>query len=350
MEKIACVYYDSVNAYLDHLIPLSYLLNTSVFFEDEKLFQLAQKFYPQANLFQKHPLSYKFLADNFNVLISCDIWFEEDKFSFENFHKNKMKLILCPHGNSDKGHIMSAKMQAYASQDMVLLYGNHMIQLLKSLKIFDKLKQFAVVGNFRLSFYMKFKKFYDKITNEIIFSKLNKKNKTILYAPTWKDQENSSSFFQIFEKLIKKIPAHYNLIIKPHPNLERKNPVEFYQMYKENFPKNILFLQDFPIIYPLLNKCDIYLGDFSSIGYDFLFFQKPMFFLDHLERDKINSPSLFLHRCGQTIPKDYWDNIFDFIDKNLNDDYKKIQNEIYHFTYGKEKKLSEIKKIIIKAL
>ncbi len=349
MKKIAAVYYDSVDAHLDHIIPLSYLLNIPIFFEDEKLFQLAKIFYPQTNIFFKQSISYNFLAENFDVLISCDNWFLKDKFSFDSLNKKNMKLVLCPHGNSDKGHIMKAKMESYASQDMVLLYGNHMINLLKSLNVFDKLKQYAIVGNFRLSFYKKFKKFYDKIADELVFSKLNKKNKTILYAPTWKDQENSSSFFKIFDKLIKKIPSHYNLIVKPHPNLEIKNPVEFYQLYEENLPKNILFLQQFPLIYPLLNKTDIYLGDFSSIGYDFLYFQKPMFFLDHLQR-KPTEPSLFLHRCGQSIDKKYWKNIFSFIDENLDDNFKKIQNDIYAFTYGKEKKLPEIKKIILKAL
>jgi len=46
---------------------------------------------------------------------------------FSNINKKNMKLILCPHGNSDKGHIKKCKMQAYANQDMVFLYADHMM-------------------------------------------------------------------------------------------------------------------------------------------------------------------------------------------------------------------------------
>jgi len=349
MKKIAAVYYDSVNAHLDHIIPLSFLLNIPIYFEDEKLYKLAKKFYPQTNIILKQPLTYSFLAENYDILISCDNWLAEDKFSFTSLNKKNIKLVFCPHGNSDKGYIMKAKMQAYALQDMVLLYGNHMINFLKKLNVFDHLKQYATVGNFRLSFYKKFKKFYDDLTNKIVFSKFFKKNKTILYAPTWKDQENSSSFFDIFKKLIKKVPPHYNLIIKPHPNLEKKNPVKFYQLYEEKFPNNILFLEDFPLIYPLLNNCDIYLGDFSSIGYDFLYFCKPMFFLDHLQRNSFNK-SLFLYKCGKAIDKKYWNNIFPYIESNLNNNFKKTQKKIYDYTFGKEKTLLKIKNKILKNL
>jgi len=34
------------------------------------------------------------------------------------------------------------------------------------------LKQHVVIGNFRLSYYKKFKDFYDKLTEELVFSKL----------------------------------------------------------------------------------------------------------------------------------------------------------------------------------
>jgi hypothetical protein len=350
MKKIAAVYYDPVFVHLDHIAPLCYILNIPLFLEDEKLFDLAQKFYPQTKSFFKQSLCHQFLAKNFDVLISCSNWFAEDKFSFLNLNKKNMKLVLCPHGNSDKGRIEKGNMLAYTMQDMVFLYGKHMIDFLKSLNIYNKLKQHLVIGNYRLSFYKKFKSFYDQITNAMVFSRLDKKNKTILYAPTWKDKENSTSFFEIFKYLIKNVPSHYNIIIKLHPNLEYKNPAEFYQIYKETHLPNILYLNDFPLIYPLLNKCDIYLGDFSSIGYDFLYFQRPMFFIDPKQREKTSHPSLFLHNCGYQINKKHWNNIFSFIDSNLNNKFNDIQKQTYKYTYGNEKKLSEIKKIILKEI
>jgi len=228
-------------------------------------------------------------------------------------------------------------------QDAVLLYGSHMIDLLKKLNIYKHLKKNKVIGNFRLSFYKKHRKFYDNLIDKLVFSKLNPKKKTILYAPTWKDNENSTSFFKIFKNLITSCSSNYNLIIKLHPNLEKKNAAEFYQIYENDLPSNVLLIEDLPLIYPLLNKCDIYLGDFSSVGYDFLFFQKPMFFLDPFQRDETKEPSLSLYKCGTQIKKEDWKNIFSFIENNLTSNFQKIQKKTYEYTFGKENSISEIK-------
>lgn len=332
---------------LDHIAPLAYILDIPLFVDDEDCFQKLQNFYPEVKSYFKEELSFGFLAKNFDALFSCNYWFSEDKFAFTSLHNKNMEFIFCPHGNSDKGHVNKANMLVYTMQDKVLLYGSHMIDLLKTLNIYKHLKKSKVIGNFRLNFYQKFKRFYDDLLNEQVFSKLNPKNKTILYAPTWKDYENSTSFFEIFENLIKTTSSEYNLIIKLHPNLERRHATEFYQIYENNLPSNILLIEELPLIYPLLNKCDIYLGDFSSIGYDFLYFQKPMFFLDPFGRDAKKDPSLSLYKCGIQIDKKYWNNIFSFIEKNLNSNFQNVQKKMYEYAFGKERSISQIKNIIL---
>ncbi|MFA6502260.1 MAG: CDP-glycerol glycerophosphotransferase family protein, partial [Parachlamydiales bacterium] len=177
--------------------------------------------------------------------------------------------------------------------------------------------------------------------------KIDRGNKTILYAPTWKDNENSTSFFHFFEKIIKQLPQKYNLIIKIHPNLEAKNAPEFHRIYNEISAPNILLLHQSPLIYPLLNNCDIYLGDFSSIGYDFLCFKRPMFFLDHLNRENLDNPSLYLFRCGHNIPKEHWDGIFNFIEEHLENSSRDVQSKIYEYAFGKEPSAGKIKKKIL---
>jgi CDP-glycerol glycerophosphotransferase (TagB/SpsB family) len=233
-------------------------------------------------------------------------------------------------------------------QDMVFLYGDHMKNLLKTLNVFSNLKNHTTVGNYRLSYYKNFKNFYDTLIDTEIFSKLDPNKKTILYAPTWKDSENSSSFFFVLNKLIEKAPSNYNLIIKPHPNLEDKNPVEFYKIFPTQLLPNIFWLQDFPLIYPLLNKCDIYLGDFSSIGYDFLYYQKPMFFIDPFDRDPQKDPSLFLHSCGNQIKTTDLDNIFTVIEKNQNSNFQEKQKKLYDLTFDKYLEIPKIKENILK--
>lgn len=346
MRKLAALNFSSSYHLLDHIAPLAYILDIPLFVDDEKSFDLLKIYYPQVKSHLNLNLSLKFLANSFDTLISCKWWFSEDKFFLKNFYNKDILLIFCPHGNSDKGHINKANMLAYAMQDIVFLYGNHMKDFLKKLSVYKKLKKHITIGNYRLSFYIKYKKFYDDIAQKKIFSKLNKNKKTILYAPTWKDLENSTSFFQILKKLTKSISKNYNLIIKPHPNLEEKNPVDFYQALPKDLPENVFWLDNFPMIYPLLNKCDIYLGDFSSIGYDFLHFQRPMFFLDPTKKE-INHPSLFLRNCGTSIIQDNWDNIFSFIQKNENSDLKNVQKKIYDYTFGQILNISETKELII---
>ena len=61
-----------------------------------------------------------------------------------------------------------------------------------------------------------------------------------------------------------------------------------------------LVLPFYPLIYPLLNRCDLYLGDHSSVGYDVLPFEKPMVFLNPTSRS-LSDKSTLLFQCGQTL-------------------------------------------------
>ncbi|NGX63258.1 MAG: hypothetical protein KR126chlam6_00666 [Candidatus Anoxychlamydiales bacterium] len=350
MKKIAAINFSSAIHLLDHIAPLAYILDIPLYIDDESCSNLLKTYYPEVKHELKRNLAYDFLAKNYDVLISCNYWFVEDKFAFETLNNKNIKLVFCPHGNSDKGHINKVNMLAYTMQDMVFLYGDHMKNLLKTLNVFSKLKNHTTIGNFRLSYYKKFKSFYDKLVDTTIFSKLDPNKKTILYAPTWKDAENSSSFFFVLNKLIEKVPSNYNLIIKPHPNLEEKNPVEFYKLFPTKLLPNIFWLQDFTPIYPLLNRCDIYLGDFSSIGYDFLYYQKPMFFIDPFDRDPKKDPSLFLHSCGEQIKTDNLDNIFSIIENNQNSNFQEKQKKLYDFTFDKYLEIPKIKENILKSI
>ena len=72
-------------------------------------------------------------------------------------------------------------------------------------------------------------------------------------------------------------------------------------------------LIEFPYIYPLLEFCDIYLGDCSSVGYDFLHLNRPMYFLNPHNRDS-NHNSCFLHQYGVVIPKRDWAKVFHYFE------------------------------------
>ena len=332
------------DTYLDHLGVICYLMDMPLIVTEEETFTSSQKFYPQVSVIKKEigDLSSDFLANNFDVIFESGKFFATElKPIFSLMHNKNMRFVFCPHGNSDKGH--SAK--NHVQQDVSLVYGKHMLNLLRKTGALNKISHTPMTGNYRLPFYLKYKSFYDGLVTEQL--KLDKRKKTILYAPTWQDGENPSSFFFCTKVLIEQLKDDYNVIIKLHPFLEEFHPAHTYHIIEsyKNTP-GITFLSNFPIIYPLLAACDLYIGDYSSIGYDFLAFDKPLYFLT--EKDPKEST---IHPCGLVVPtvQEIKSFIESTIEKNQNEK-QKIRQSIYDYAFGKEISFSNIKKEILRGL
>jgi CDP-glycerol glycerophosphotransferase (TagB/SpsB family) len=203
-----------------------------------------------------------------------------------------------------------------------------MVEMLKELGIWSSLSSHTIVGNYRLAFYRKYQSFYDQLAEQEILSKFPSKNPTLLYAPTWRDADHSTSFFDYGKQIISQLPASWNLIIKLHPLLEQRDPAQFYFIaaLAEQKP-NALLIQEFPPVYPILSKADVYLGDFSSVGYDFLAFERPMFFLPTLSRGR-------LHSCGITI--DPSRNIYSQL--QTTNHHAEIQQQLYRSAFADVKR------------
>lgn len=314
--------------HLDHIAPLAILLGIPLIVTEPKLEQLSIKHYPGL---VTHCFGYPELGETivreYDLIFSSlpkDL-FDQIVFIPQELHQKKVTNIWCPHGNSDKGHA-SYFMEGLCKETIALVYGNKMIEFLKEKGAYAQLFSAPIVGNYRYEYYNSSAPFYKALVEQEISSKLKKGCPTVLYAPTWDDAERSSSFRETIDPLIKHLPNDWNLIVKPHPNtLEQLGP-------HTTWPKqeNLLFLQEFPSIYPLLDFCDVYLGDMSSVGYDFLAFQKPMFFLNPRGRDPKSDKGLFLHRCGETVEGDF-SKIFSL---KQSDHYKKIQRDVYAHVFG----------------
>jgi CDP-glycerol glycerophosphotransferase (TagB/SpsB family) len=220
-----------------------------------------------------------------------------------------MQLIFCPHGQSDKG-LNAPLLAPFGTQDAVLLYGDLLIEMLKTTNVWPSITRYALVGNYRLTYYLQNRQFMDDLVKKHIFSHLPQQP-TLLYAPTWQDADESSSFFNEMFDLLRNLPSHWNLIIKPHPRLEEKTPAQFHKLlnYAEKHT-NALIVTDFPFVYPILAQSNAYLGDFSSVGYDFLYFQKPMFFFSH----PILKPGR-LQTCGLLLENNK--NPFSYIENHI---------------------------------
>ena len=298
--------------FLDHISPLASLMGWPLIVTKEENAVLASKYYPEVDLLYWPDLEFRFkeLAEKCDALVGCHFWEPSIKYLFRAFYQKEMRLIFCPHGQSDKGYA-APSLSPYGRQEAVLLYGDLMKEMLIEMKIWDLIPAFAQVGNFRFSYYEKHRLRLDKAAEIEIFSHLERSNRTLLYAPTWNDPDSSTTFFECGEKLLRELPADWNLIIKLHPFILEKNPELFYRLSAiEEQRSNFLLVREFPAIYPILERIDAYLGDYSSIGYDVLAFQKPMFFL----RQPYLPPAR-LHACGRII--DFSANLFQSIEQGL---------------------------------
>lgn len=341
--------------YTDHLAVVSIIMNIPLLFLDEHDFALGCHCYPDldAHLQEYQQFNPEFLITHYDVLFMSDLWdrrtFHEKYGPLERKYHKTLRHVHCPHGFSDKGFYL----KKCANEDITLIYGQNMIDLLKHEGVFEHLNQYVITGNYRLSYFNQHRKFYDELVTKEVLSRFAKKQRIILYAPTWLDMEDSTSFFDAYLYLLDKLPTDYNMIVKLHPRLELDDTAQYYHIVGkyENKP-NILFLKDFPLVYPLLAHTDIYIGDMSSIGYDFLHFNKPMFFLNKQKRNPKIDRGLYLFRCGIEIKPDAYPLIYRFIEANLSTDKERfgsIREEVDQYTFGPEKSFKDIKVDIIKA-
>jgi hypothetical protein len=336
------------DTHLDHLGVLASLFDIPLIVTDQKVYKLAKRFYPPQILEFKDPLelSLEYLADHYDILLGCGkFWALELLPLFETLYNKKMRLVFCPHGNSDKGYSFDGK-KFKAPQDISLYYGPHMLELMQKNKTISQIGSLIRTGNYRFPFYLRHRTFFDELVSVHVFDHLDKTKMNILYAPTWNDGENVSSFFGICDDLINQLSPEYNLVIKLHPLLEEYHPAQtYYHIAKyEKYP-SVLFLREFPLIYPLLNRCDIYLGDFSSIGYDFLVFDKPLYFFS----DSSSQHSL-LHRCGMIVPCPRH-SLLSWLNHTLKENqlqFSHARRQTYAYAFGEERSMNEVKQEIIK--
>jgi CDP-glycerol glycerophosphotransferase (TagB/SpsB family) len=238
-------------------------------------------------------------------------------------------------------------MQGLDQETACLLYGQKMIDFLQEKGAFSQIKHYALIANFRKAYYLKHQQFYDGL----IPNTMKTGKKTVLYAPTWQDAEKSSSFYSAVAPIIENLPQDWTLIIKPHPNLLLEDNLQSHRLLETYADRDrVFFLSDFPPIHPLLALADLYIGDMSSIGYDFLSWNKPMFFLNEQKRDSKKDPGLYLYRCGIEIAPDQYKDIYATITNELEYDsslFSAIRKEVDFYTFGPTLSLEQIKQNIL---
>ncbi|MCX6989316.1 MAG: CDP-glycerol glycerophosphotransferase family protein [Chlamydiae bacterium] len=338
--RAAGLIYGPESHYLDHLAPLCSLLHIPLCVTEESIFILAKEFYPGLDVrLENYPSMGSYLIEHFDILFHCSVrqLFDNAFFFVQKLHNKKIHTIWCPHGNSDKGH-SSYFMEALKEESVALIYGQKMLELLDDKGVLEKLKSYATIGNYRLCHYLKNKPFYQNLVRYKIARRLPSAKKKILYAPTWNDTEKSTSFYDASLHIINNLPEEYDLIIKIHPNLPNEDPVGVERILARSEENDsILLLENFPTIYPLLEYVDIYIGDASSIGYDFLPFNKPMLLLNQNNRDSQNDQGLYLYQSGIEVRFDQYPDIYKILSAYLPSDlshFTDIRKKIEKFTFG----------------
>jgi hypothetical protein len=324
---------------LDHIAPLADLMQMPLITTEEKNFELAKTYYPQIETRYEPALEFKLgsISEEFDILFECKYWPAHLKQLFHDLYRKKMRLVFCPHGQSDKG-FKAPLLAPYSQQDIVLLYGDLLIQMLKKLDLWPYISHYALVGNYRLAFYRKYQAFQDDVAQKKVFSFLDPKKPTLLYAPTWEDADRSTSFFEYGAPIFSHLPQDWNLIVKVHPLLEQRSPARFYSIAALVDKRlGALLVSDFPFIYPLINRASAYLGDFSSVGYDCLALNRPLFFLPTKRPGK-------LHTCGTILdPKK------DFHLLSKPNPHQKKQRALSQLAFGAERPYEMVRKEILKA-
>lgn len=340
--------------YVDHLGVIASIMGMPLLFVEEADYEIAKKYYPGIHheIAEFNELNPEYLIANYDVLFMSDYW-NRDEFhrSYELLEKKyskRLRCVHCPHGFSDKGFYL----RECVNEDITLVYGQNMLDMFKHEKVFEKLNSYVVTGNYRYTYFKKYKEFYELLVKEEIFNRLDRSKPTILYAPTWLDGEESTTFFDVPNHLFSQLPSDYNMIVKLHPHLELDDVSKYYHIIGKYSEKpNMIFLKDFPV-YPLLACADIFISDLSSMGYDFLTFNRPMYFLNRHKRDKKTDRGLYLYRCGTEIMAEDYAKIYQVIANSVSGDQKKfskIRSEVYQYTFGPERSLQDIKKDIIQA-
>lgn len=331
----------SQHHYTDHLGPLCIELNLPYLFIDDACYESACKYYPKLHAIRLPSENYLWdeLVDAYDYFLLSDYWdrqlFHKNLAPFEQRHNKQMRQVHCPHGFSDKSYYFAHAIH----EDILLYYGQNMLDLITRYQPKNQANAFVRMGNYRYDYYLNNKEFYDTLAQKELFGRYaDPQQPTLLYAPTWMDSQDASTFFTAAPQLLQNLPSEINLLIKVHPNIERDFAAEYYSLLGSHEERpNVLFVSDFPPIYPMLNGCQFYLGDISAIGYDFLTFRRPMYFLRKDDAEPTQDRRHFLHQCGRSLRDTDAASVYRLIKEDLKatpSSFKTIQDQVYAYTFG----------------
>lgn len=318
-------------SHLDHLGVLSILLQIPLIVTCRENYLLTKRYYPKADVeyLDHNEVTLDFLAQYDVIFHTGKFWAIQLQPMIDLLYQKRVRFVYCPHGNSDKERIQTE----HVAQDLSLVYGEHMIDLLQETGAMQKIDEIVRTGNYRLSYFASEKEFYDQEISPLFKGRLDKR--CILFAPTWEKNRDHCSFLLHCQNLIEDLSDHDFLVVKLHPFIAEFHPgLSTHLIHRYQDKSNVLFLEEMPIVYPLLEKVDLLIGDYSSLCYDFLYFDKPMFFFNPHQRK--NFP---LQQCGREIPSEEEKNPISYINRclaNKQISFSDKRKDLYQYAFGQD--------------
>lgn len=259
-------------SFLDHIMPLVDHWQIPLVCTDGWVFNAAKHFYPPAEIILANEDNFQKILSGFKTFISVEpCRLHQNALQFGQFlYQGPNETIAGFHGNPKKFR-NEYWIERYVHEDYILVYGQYLIDYLKEKGLLKRHNAQVVIGNLRRSYYLKNQSFFDTIALPHHFS--NKKRKTVFWAPTWSYPDWSN-----YSSLLKKIPDHFQLMLKLHPFMHRLYPENVEQLQnKWAESEQIRILDEIPLIYPFIEYSDYYIGDDSSVAFDFLSMNRPIF-------------------------------------------------------------------------
>jgi CDP-glycerol glycerophosphotransferase (TagB/SpsB family) len=193
----------------------------------------------------------------------------------------RTKQVQAFHGVSSKNVKFNPWM---ADFDLLLLPGKRERDKFAALGVLDD-TQYALIGHPKSDRVLR-----GELTREAARARYNLPDApTVLYAPT---HGALSSFFSWGLEICRAVPRDWNLIVKPHPVLATTTAAEgaggetlaqVKNFLQERSAENkTLWLPLEPDVVPLMAAADILITDYSSVAEEFLVFDRPLIFADHL--------------------------------------------------------------------
>jgi len=262
-------------SFLDHLMPFCHFWKIPLLCTDQWVYTCAHTFYPQTPIILAGHGNFQHILSNYQTFVvvePCRLHPRALQFG-EFLYKGEGRSIVGFHGNPAKFR-EEYWIERYANEDSVLLYGQYLVDYCREKRVLERLKKTTIIGNIRKKYYEKYKLFFDSVAKPHLFPTRNRK--TLLWVLTWSYPQWNDCFSHVLQN----IPLDFQVLVKLHPFMFRLFPEKVAEL-KEKYAEHdsILFLDEIPLIYPLLEAADIYLGDYSSVAYDFLSVNRPLFFM-----------------------------------------------------------------------